>query len=337
MGSENSKEVNANEYNYTEIFKKYSPYRVLGVSESDSIDVIVKRYRFLCKTHHPDKGGDIKKFNLIKEAFTQVNLLHENREFHHEKVKQKFKKDLSNLDEGMHPVFHKNQEPKEIAKESQKTSGNSNKERLQPKPISDRCKSTNFDEQKTCDNKIYYDDESDFIKKFNQKFEKNYLPSENQSYGYANIDWSKYDNNANNKKYEIIPYEMIHFNYSNNVNCEQFDTNISDYSKYPTINDKDLNYTDFMQAYTNCSTLLPDDHEVIWNQYFKDYHNRDMKKVETQRDEKPVLSEQEMYLQRRRVEESEMNEKDRISSWNNWVEKQKEHYMKSNTVAINNN
>lgn len=343
MGTENSKEMNKNEmnYNYTELFKKYSPYKILGVSETDSIEVIVKKYRSLCKIHHPDKGGDIKKFNLIKEAFTFVNLVHENREFSHDKVKQRFQKDKDDIDASAQNIFKNKKEQEKnlknnsgvdekISNENLNINGNGNVNSIDRKNNRDTL-NNRLDE-----NRVIYEDETDFMKKFNQRFENNYIASENNSFGYGNLDWSKYDNKKST--YEIIPYEMINFNYSKNTNCEEFETsNRGDYSKYPNIADKDLSYTDFMQAYTTCSTLLPDDHEVIWNQYFQDYHNRDMKKIEKQREEKPVLTEKEIELNNKRLEQIEENERQRQSNWNNWVEKQRLHYEKCNTVLIKNN
>lgn len=44
-------------------------YTVLGVSETSTQDEIKKAYRDLCKTHHPDKGGDEELFKKIKSAY----------------------------------------------------------------------------------------------------------------------------------------------------------------------------------------------------------------------------------------------------------------------------
>ncbi len=73
MGNENQRmsenicteENSIHDINYQQLFKKYSPYKILGVSENESIENILVTYRKLLKKHHPDKGGDIKKFNLI--------------------------------------------------------------------------------------------------------------------------------------------------------------------------------------------------------------------------------------------------------------------------------
>ena len=97
--------------NYQELFKKYSPYKILGVSENENIEDILITYRKLLKKHHPDKGGDIKKFNLIKEAFAEINLRQESKQFI--ELKKNYQKDSSKL--------QKKNPPKEIL---QKTDSN---------------------------------------------------------------------------------------------------------------------------------------------------------------------------------------------------------------------
>jgi len=44
-------------------------YETLGVKTSATADEIKRAYRKLASQHHPDKGGDVKKFQEIEEAY----------------------------------------------------------------------------------------------------------------------------------------------------------------------------------------------------------------------------------------------------------------------------
>ena len=51
-----------------------NPYKVLGVSPSDSLKVVRARYAYLVKKYHPDvSGGDtVDKFREIKSAWEMI-------------------------------------------------------------------------------------------------------------------------------------------------------------------------------------------------------------------------------------------------------------------------
>lgn len=46
-----------------------NPYSVLGVQENATPDEIKNAYRKLASKHHPDRGGDTKKFQEIQQAY----------------------------------------------------------------------------------------------------------------------------------------------------------------------------------------------------------------------------------------------------------------------------
>jgi curved DNA-binding protein len=48
-------------------------YKILGVDQNASQDEIKKSYRKLASIHHPDKGGDTKKFQEIQTAYDTLS------------------------------------------------------------------------------------------------------------------------------------------------------------------------------------------------------------------------------------------------------------------------
>lgn len=48
------------------------PYQILGVTPGASEAEVKKAYRRLASIHHPDKGGDTKKFQEIQQAYDQI-------------------------------------------------------------------------------------------------------------------------------------------------------------------------------------------------------------------------------------------------------------------------
>jgi molecular chaperone DnaJ len=52
---------------------KKNYYEVLGINKEATQEEIKKKYRELCKTHHPDKGGDEDEFKLITEAYNTLS------------------------------------------------------------------------------------------------------------------------------------------------------------------------------------------------------------------------------------------------------------------------
>lgn len=80
----------------SEIFKKYCPYKILGLSPNErDIKIITKTYRSLLLKYHPDKnGGNIRKYHLITAAYNEILLrleCIESSEKTHDKLKNDFK------------------------------------------------------------------------------------------------------------------------------------------------------------------------------------------------------------------------------------------------------
>jgi curved DNA-binding protein len=48
-------------------------YQTLGVNRDATADEIKRSYRKLASQHHPDKGGDVKKFQEIEEAYRTLS------------------------------------------------------------------------------------------------------------------------------------------------------------------------------------------------------------------------------------------------------------------------
>ena len=48
-----------------------NPHEVLGIKQGATEQEAKKAYKKLASKHHPDKGGDTKQFQEIKEAYAQ--------------------------------------------------------------------------------------------------------------------------------------------------------------------------------------------------------------------------------------------------------------------------
>ena len=50
-------------------------FKILNIDNNNaSIDEINKAYKKLALIHHPDKGGELEKFNKIKQAYACTNI-----------------------------------------------------------------------------------------------------------------------------------------------------------------------------------------------------------------------------------------------------------------------
>lgn len=55
----------------------FGPYDILGVRPGDDWATIKAAYRALSRKHHPDQGGDVRKMQIITEAFTELKLIYD--------------------------------------------------------------------------------------------------------------------------------------------------------------------------------------------------------------------------------------------------------------------
>jgi DnaJ-class molecular chaperone len=60
-------------------------YATLGVDENATQDEIKKAYRKLASQHHPDKGGDTKKFQDIQSAYDAISDESKRQQYDHER------------------------------------------------------------------------------------------------------------------------------------------------------------------------------------------------------------------------------------------------------------
>ena len=61
-------------------------YDILGVSKTASADEIKEAYRNLCKTHHPDIGGDQEKMKDVNQAYDILSDVDKRQEYDNSQV-----------------------------------------------------------------------------------------------------------------------------------------------------------------------------------------------------------------------------------------------------------
>jgi curved DNA-binding protein CbpA len=63
-------------------------YSLLKVDVGDSTDVIKKAYRKLVLKYHPDRGGDVNKFNIVEKAYNTIMGEYQRREYKYKDVNE---------------------------------------------------------------------------------------------------------------------------------------------------------------------------------------------------------------------------------------------------------
>ena len=46
-----------------------TPYELLGIADTATLEEITDAYRRLARLHHPDRGGDAEKFCEVRKAY----------------------------------------------------------------------------------------------------------------------------------------------------------------------------------------------------------------------------------------------------------------------------
>jgi len=263
-----------NKCSYTEIFKKYCPFKILGVSSNcDDLQLITKQYKLLLLKHHPDKGGDIKKYHLISNAYNEVLLrleLSENSQKSFITLKKDFNQNQKNID-------------------------------------------NEYIEKQVIDkNKIYTKGKFD-NNAFNNYFEINQYKDPNDN-GYTEDDFKNVNTKKQYqlKTYDEIN-ELNSASLSSLHNSYNFSVN-KDFTQCKTLsNNQSLNLTDFKYAFTDGCYLLEtdEDHESIYKKYYTD---KSLNEYKNNRENINLLSKSELdnrmnILQKRTNEELERYEK----------------------------
>lgn len=314
MGAELDKSQCHNEFD--KIFKKYSPYYILGVAENSDMDIVLPKYKMLIKKYHPDKcinnDQNLKKFKLVQCAFNEI-LMRKDNKTHYE------------LKKG-YQDYVKKIEPSTFIKKDISNS---------------QSKNNNIELSSNGENDV------NFSKKFNEYFDKNKFKSDSecdQDNGYNNADWDSFA--TKEKKYELISYDDINYLNSSSINYEEYDTNFKSnnkgvYTKYSntlSLNpNNNLQYTDYLYAYTDGSMILPNEpniHEKIWDLHYRDYHHRDFKTLQEDRKNIRPLSEEEQKKIEISDKLKQQDELERQKRWKELLDKQEKHYMSVNKFAL---
>ena len=285
--------------------KKYNPFEILGLKIEDTTEETVKKsYRKMALQHHPDKGGDEKKFRIITQAYLYImqKIKEANSDANHSDLKKQAEEYFNNK-------IKPTQEPIVIE------NGKLNVEQFNRVFEENKLKSA-YDKGYGGDN--WGSDEEDTIEN-GKLFSNNF-----------NLDvFNKTFNNVKNKKVknnQVIEYKRPEPLLSSNLGFEEIGVDeINDFSS--GLNSK-TGYTDFKKAYTKGAVLEYDEKYKR-----KDYRSMD----ELQRERENIsynLSPEEEEIEKRMKFEQELQEKRRIKNKISQDKMLEQHHGRVNQLFI---
>lgn len=282
---------------YNELNKfgiKNNPYKILCLPNDAELDDIKKNYRLLSKKYHPDKGGDVRKFQLITKAYTYLLNKYDNFTYR-EQTYDELQESLSNF---------------------------MNKQKLyQNKYIDKDNFSINkfnevFEKFKLEENNDGYGSMMDKNSRMSEpdtiNINKNSIFDKNFSVDIFNKVFSEEKNNSDENK-QLILYEEPQSLMSNIFNNASSLGNeaIDDYT--------DTNYTDYKKAHSVHNNLIN-----INSIKYKKYKNIDeLKNERSNVNSKMTAEEERRYYEKKQLEEERENQRLRnVRNYDNKIENQ---------------
>jgi len=276
-----------NNISYSDIFKKHCPFKILGIpSNCNNIQIITKQYKIMLLKYHPDKGGDVRKYHLVSNAYNEILLrleLSENLQKSFITLKKDFNQNQKNID---------NEHIK--------------------KQVIDK-------------NQIYTKGKFD-NKAFNNYFETNQYKDPNENGytedDFKNINSKKeYQLKTYDEIGELNSASLSSFHNSYNFSVNKDYTQTKPFSS----NGQSLNLTDFKYAFTDGCFLLEtdEDHESIYKKYYKENNLSDYK---NNRENINSLSKTELDTRMNILQQRTNEEINRYEQWLDNQKKQEQFY-----------
>lgn len=293
----NKKQKERKEEFYNELNKfgdKHNPYKILCLPNDAELDDIKKNYRLLSKKYHPDKGGDVRKFQLITKAYTYLLNKYDNFTYR-EQTYEELQESLSNF-----MNKQKLYQNKYIDKDN--FSINKFNEVFEKFKLEE-----NNDGYGSMMNKNSRMSEPDTI-----NINKNSMFDKNFSVDIFNKVFSEEKNNNDENK-QLILYEEPQSLMSNLFNNASSLGNeaIDDYT--------DTNYTDYKKAHSVHNNLINAN-----SIKYKKYKNIDeLKNERSNINSKMTAEEERKYYEKKQIEEERENQRLRnIKNYDNQIENQ---------------